>query len=330
MKMIAIDGSIIDCFGPYPATINDADIIKQIDHTAFENILQAGDVILVDRGFRDSVRFLKKKHFIVKMTEFVQKGTHGQLTTAQGNKSRLVTKMRFAIEVANGRMKNKWSIFNKIIPSILTPNLMADYKIGAALMNAFAQPIICDKFDHVNISSRMLNSVTAKNHLTRIINSKSFQRTKKFFFGSIEPNELTFPKYTREQLKSFACGTYCIKQAVSYAAEHIKVHGVFQISVLPNTYVSMHFGKICSKEKINEPIFIAAKIKSRFRGAKMHNTYILYDACDINKKIYFCKCQHGKRTVGCCSHTMTVVWYFGFGRHQGMKDPASHLNDFFV
>lgn len=64
MKVIAVDGSIIDCFGPFPATLNDAKIIIKIfEQTSFDNTLNAGDIILVDRGFRDAVQFLRKKNY---------------------------------------------------------------------------------------------------------------------------------------------------------------------------------------------------------------------------------------------------------------------------
>lgn len=176
MKFIAVDGTIIDCFGPYPATMNDAKIVMSIfEHSSFENILKVNDVILVDRGFRNAVPFLQKKKNSVK----IQKGTNGQLTRMQSNKSRLVTKMRFAIETANGRMKNKRSLFQKIIPSILTPNLMNDYKIGAALMNFIGKPILCEKEDFLNIGSRMMKSVETENILARIINSKKFEEIQR-------------------------------------------------------------------------------------------------------------------------------------------------------
>lgn len=332
MKMISVDGSIIDVFGPFPATKNDAEILRIVfEQTSFENILNAGDVILLDRGFRDCVNYLQSKQFVVKMPEFITKGTHGQLTAKQGNKSRLVTKMRFAIEVANGRMKSKWHLFNKIIPSILTPLLMSDYKIGASLLNAFGKPIICDKEDFLNIGSRMINLVDKKNELTHIIHSKWFKRTQRLYFHSIEASQLIFPRLNREQLKNFSLGTYVIKQAISYTAEHIKLNGQFKISILPNEHVYHHFGNICAMKKMNKPMFISAKIKSRFRGQKTHNSYILYDssAVDIEKSLHYCECQHGQRTVGCCAHVMSVVWYFGYGQYEIAIDPASHLNDFF-
>lgn len=332
MKMVSVDGSIIDVFGPFPATKNDAEILRNVfEQTSFQNILNSGDVILLDRGFRDCKKYLENKKFVVKMPEFITKGTHGQLTAKQGNKSRLTTKMRYAIEVANGRMKNKWHLFEKIIPSILTPHLMSDYKIGAAVLNAFGKAIICDKEDFFNIGSRMIGLVDMKNELTNIIHSKSFKRTERLYFQSIEASHLNFPRFNREQLKNFSLGTYAIKQAISYTAEHRKLHGQFKISILSNEHVLAHFNRVCAKKKIDKPMFISAKIKSRFRSQKTHSSYILYDssAVDIEKFLHYCECQHGQRTAGCCAHVMSIVWYFGYGQYETAKDPASHLNDFF-
>lgn len=269
----------------------------------------------------------KKKKFNVKIPEFIEKGTHGQLTTMQANKSRLVTKMRFAIETANGRMKSKWSLFQKIIPSILTKNLMPDYRIGAALLNVFGKPIHCEN-GNVHIASLMKNLVDTKNDLVRVINSKNFKKTRKRNFGTLE-GELHFPKLDLDEMKNISLGIYAMKQAISYAAEHVKIHGYFKISILPSEFVDTHFGRICSKKKIDAPIFISAAIKSRYRGSKMHNAYILYDAVEKQKILHYCECQHGQRTVGCCSHIMAIIFYFGFSRYYDAKDPASHLNDFF-
>lgn len=329
MKVVAVDGTIIDVFGPFAATINDANIIKTVfEQTSIEHMFIAGDVVLVDRGFRDCVKFLQNKKLNVKMPEFIVKGNNGQLTTNQANRSRLVTKMRFAIEAANGRMKSKWKLFNKIIPSILTKNLMSDYKIGAALINAFGKPIICDKDDFLSIGDRMLSLVNTQNDFKRTIKSKSFKRTEKLFFQSIEPSHVNFKRFTIKQLKMISLGTYALRQAVSYIADHKKSHGQFKISVLPEAHIWAHFEKICSKENFKKPMLITAKIKSRFRSKNLHNVYILYD---LNADIFlhFCECQHGQRTVGCCGHVMSIIYYFGYGQYKRNIDPAAYLNDFF-
>ena len=56
------NGRIIGAYGVFPTSKNDAKIIKscfKLDKS-LENLLRSGDVILVDRGFRDSIDFLQK------------------------------------------------------------------------------------------------------------------------------------------------------------------------------------------------------------------------------------------------------------------------------
>ncbi len=45
---------------------------------------------------------------------------------------------------------------------------------------------------------------------------------------------------------------------------------------------------------------------------------------------YCYQCKNGLRTVGCCAHIMTVLWYLGFARYQAeIPRSANRLNDFF-
>lgn len=32
---------------------------------------------------------------------------------------------------------------------------------------------------------------------------------------------------------------------------------------------------------------------------------------------YYCTCKIGARTLGCCSHVASVIWYLGYRRHTG-------------
>lgn len=335
MKATTVDGAIIDVFGPFQATLNDSDILKLIfESTSILNMFSAGDVVLVDRGFRDCVTYLRNKKIDVRIPEFIEKGTNGQLSTKKCNKSRHITKMLYIIEQANGRMKNKWQLFQKIIPSILNRQLMQDYKIGAALLNAFSKPMICDEFDFVTIGEQMISRLDSKNELQQIIRSNAFRKSELKYFKIVDSNQLEFPKFNQEQIKLFSLGTYAIRQAISYVAEHKTLHdGQFEALILPTVHVWAHFGRICAKENFEKPMLISSRIRSRFRGQKIHKAYVLYDSSDFYKKsnlFYMCTCQHGLRTVGCCSHVMSIVWYFSYGRFEIDNFPASHHNNFFA
>lgn len=45
---------------------------------------------------------------------------------------------------------------------------------------------------------------------------------------------------------------------------------------------------------------------------------------------YCCSCLVGKRTVGCCAHVMTVVWFLSWARYNDVNAPATFLDDFFT
>ena len=60
------------------------------------NLLKEGDVMILDRGFRDAVIELENGYKLkVMMPNFLEKGQK-QFTTKQANESRLVTKIRQA------------------------------------------------------------------------------------------------------------------------------------------------------------------------------------------------------------------------------------------
>lgn len=55
-------------------------------------------------------------------------------------------------------------------------------------------------------------------------------------------------------------------------------------------------------------------MKSRYRGGKHHHIFVLVDKSKTGIyaiREYCCTCESGSRTVGCCSHLMTIVWFLG-------------------
>ena len=121
----AADGTIIDIYGFYAATVNDAtimiDILSKDQH--LRDIFLSDDILIADRGFRDCQKELKKKYninvklptcnkvfyHIITITNLIHKQpfcsgippSQKQLTKKQSNVSRLVTKVRWVIEARN-------------------------------------------------------------------------------------------------------------------------------------------------------------------------------------------------------------------------------------
>ena len=81
--IVAPDGYIIDLFGPYKGTVNDAAIMKQVSEQV-RSVLGEGDVVLVDRGFRDAVDHLTALGLDVRMPDLK---VGKQLTTEQNRQT---------------------------------------------------------------------------------------------------------------------------------------------------------------------------------------------------------------------------------------------------
>lgn len=65
-------------------------------------------------------------------------------------------------------------------------------------------------------------------------------------------------------------------------------------------------------------------MKSRYRSGKHHHIFALIDKTKTGRDSvteYYCTCESGARTVGCCSHVMTIVWFLGYGQYHGIHVP---------
>lgn len=84
MVCTTTDGTIVFVLGPYPASTNDASIMNSLVERsdAFKQ-LNRGDVILLDRGFRDCIDTIKKAGFDVKMPHLLKKTESNKQFTTQ-------------------------------------------------------------------------------------------------------------------------------------------------------------------------------------------------------------------------------------------------------
>ena len=106
MLVVTTTGYIVLCLGPYFADYqnNNAEITKYIIYSNKENInqwLEKGDIIVIDRGFRGVLDYLQKYEYKKFMPAFLNKSAK-QFSTRIGNQTRIVTKIQWIIESANG------------------------------------------------------------------------------------------------------------------------------------------------------------------------------------------------------------------------------------
>ncbi|VDI55633.1 Hypothetical predicted protein, partial [Mytilus galloprovincialis] len=171
MIIVGSDGYILSVLGPYYANAhnNDASITKHLFKTNAEGIKQwikDDDVLVVDRGFRNAQAFLESLNLKVEMPCFIKKGQK-QHTTEEANSSRRITKVRWVVESANGRIK-QWRFLDKVISNHFVPYIGDFVRIVSAFINCFRAPLIND-FCNEEIGQTMLDKAQLGNQVQKYL-----------------------------------------------------------------------------------------------------------------------------------------------------------------
>lgn len=130
---------------------------------------------------------------------------------------------------------------------------------------------------------------------------------------------------TTEHIILFAIGTYHLKIARSYCWEHIRRSGVYTIELY------RHPERITINNVSG--VLIRARIQSRHSRTKTYYTYIMYNSARSGRSAiinYYCSCIHGRRRLGSCSHIISVLYYLGHARHEGIDQPAALMDSVIV
>jgi hypothetical protein len=131
----------------------------------------------------------------------------------------------------------------------------------------------------------------------------------------MEGNNLPgFPNLTENYLRDLTLGVYQLKLAKSYVQDKVERDAEYKFEVL-----------------LEEPGILRARTYSRFSASVKHLLWIAFNEThfseDENVPIlsWYCKCKAGARTVGCCAHIASVLWYMGFARHEKINYPSKRL-----
>ncbi len=308
MSICATDSYVIDAIGPFPgdAGHNDANLTKDILDKEQELIdLFNSDPNFVikfclDRGFRDVKELLEYLKIEFEMPAFKPKGVK-QLSTEDGNESRFVTKERGAVERYHGRFKRIWPFFQDTIPFSFIPIIAPCLRIVTSVLNAFRTPgVEYSETEEKEALEMLSRSKKQANKLAEEVfseKSKLGPRNKTNWTNMdalVTAND--FPKLTLMDVRKVTCGPYQIKKARDYVREHLDANGDFQFQAC----------------KI-KPGLLRCQVQSRHHNSTKYNVAVKYNKTTVVE--YCCKCTAGLRTVGCCSHVATFVWYLGYARH---------------
>lgn len=102
--------------------------------------VQEGDVVIVDRGYRDSVPLLNDLGLTVHIPPFLNRNEN-QYTAIAANKARLISSTRWVVEARNGHLKSIFKFFRQTILAHHAANLHDIYLIAGTLINKY-HPLI--------------------------------------------------------------------------------------------------------------------------------------------------------------------------------------------
>lgn len=85
-------------------------------------------------------------------------------------------------------------------------------------------------------------------------------------------------------------------------------------------------------KEADQPL-IRARVHSRHSGSTKYNVYIRYNPSETGAKAiesWLCRCKNGLRTLGCCAHVTSFIYYLSYGKYQErLKSPGSFLQNLF-
>lgn len=121
---------------------------------------------------------------------------------------------------------------------------------------------------------------------------------------------------TEKDLKILFTGTYQYAQSISYLAERYSEEGDINVHYL-----------------IEDGTILKCEVQSRHINRKIYKCYVQYHPNTTGYagiKNYVCDCPNGLRTVGCCSHIATIIYFLSHARYLSkIVRPAQILSTLF-
>lgn len=322
----AADGHIVDIYGLFEATKNDATIAVEIlgREKELRELLRPNDTLIVDRGFRDCVSLLTNDYKLdVKMPSLAQDSDESQLSTLEANTSRLVTKCRWVVEARNGILKRSFKALSEVYNKELH-HTIEDFRIAGAIVNKFHKSLHSDGIYAKEVAQKMAERLHVPNKLKEYaLKRKTF--SKKDFTRLTEASINDFPTLDIDDIENnITLGSFQVKMSLSYIAEHQNEHGNHEF------YLKREDFDDHSK-------LIYSVVQSRHRNSTKYQVLIQYKPTDQkcpgnyeNVLAWYCTCFVGARTVGCCSHVASIIFYLAYGQYEEhLKKPGESLSSIF-
>jgi hypothetical protein len=317
-------GKIVDIFGLYKATENDATILEKILNSSeknckeFRDLLKTNDHLLLDRGFRDVISTLKSKYRLQPHMPICMERGQKQLSTHDANISRFVTKCRNVVEIINGRLKTKYRTNDKVHFNVTLKHTIDDLRICGSLLNCFSEKYATDKDRELAILTNMTKTINIPNRLESVFTDYHIDKKRSTFTKLNEESITEFPKLDLNTIiNTITLGSYQLKQSLSYINENFDDNGDKCIEVYSDNQNIFETGTK----------LLRTRIQSRHSNSTKYNSYVTFTTNQIRD--WYCTCKSGKRTVGCCSHIASVVYYLSNYRYSSNKTQNINIDKIF-
>lgn len=213
--LVAQDGYILAILGPYFSDTwnNDAQILRDAFERDAENLqewFQNGDIMLVDRDYRDAAPLLARLGIEHKMPAFLDRGRN-QFTTEEANENRLITKIRWVVEARNGHIKSIFRIFREPFNIQQAKNIGDYYRIAGALINQYRPPIIMQNAT-VDVARHMLQRKDEANVMQARVEVERL-RYRHGQWARLNNQVPRFPRLDIEFLRDLTVGVYQVNLA---------------------------------------------------------------------------------------------------------------------
>lgn len=160
---------------------------------------QANDILIVDRGYRDAVELLEQLDIRYHMSELLERGQR-QLTTAQANSSRLVTKTRWIVEARNSHIKSIFKFLDQVIRMPHTSHIGDFHRIAGGIINRYHEPIQMEGAN-TELALTLLARLQEVNIVHTRVEAENLQRRRRAEWVRLDHNQLIdFPQLTLEYL----------------------------------------------------------------------------------------------------------------------------------
>ncbi|CAF2730047.1 unnamed protein product [Rotaria sp. Silwood2] len=203
MLITTTTGYILAAYGPYlsDSSNNDASIQKDIlvnNKDGILNWIDEHDIVVVDRGFRDSTGMMRALGLDVCMPDFLN--GRRRFDALEANRSRFISKIRWVVESANGRVKHfRW--FSQTIQNSTIPQVRDYLQIACALINAYRAAAISSFSNDDQIAAEMLACLHEPNLLRTRLNNEILHWTT-----NDASNIINFPILTIDQIRVITVG----------------------------------------------------------------------------------------------------------------------------